>query len=151
MAYLAIYFEVWLISYCFIFLQVWDANVLTKPVENFNLSRKIYCHHISPLNPTRVAVATDSNHIRLVDLRSGSSSHELRSHTGNVITVKWAPHGSSILASGMYCIYYIYCPFLVPAKVFFVKLISRNLHMYLFWVNSIVYFRYPNKWLCYGL
>lgn len=81
-------------------LKVWDANVLTKPVENFNLSRKIYCHHISPLNPTRVAVATDSNHIRLVDLRSGSSSHELRSHTGNVITVKWAPHGSSILASG---------------------------------------------------
>ena len=109
MAYLAIYFEVWLISYCF-FLQVWDANVLTKPVENFNLSRKIYCHHISPLNPTRVAVATDSNHIRLVDLRSGSSSHELRSHTGNVITVKWAPHGSSILASGMYCIiYYLLC------------------------------------------
>ena len=83
------------------FLQVWDANVLTRPVENFNLSRKIYCHHVSPLNPTRVAVATDSNHIRLVDLRSGSSSHELRSHTGNVITVKWAPHGSSILASGI--------------------------------------------------
>ena len=69
-------------------------------MESFSLSKNIYCHHISPLNPTRVAVGTDSNHIRLVDLRSGSSTHELRSHTGSVISVKWAPHGSSILASG---------------------------------------------------
>ena len=81
-------------------LKVWDANTLTHPVENFILSKKIYCHHICPLNPSKVAVATDSNHIRLVDLRSGSSTHELRGHSGNVISVKWSPTSSSILASG---------------------------------------------------
>lgn len=81
-------------------LRVWDANELTQPVETFLLSKRIYCHHISPGNPSSVAVATDSNHIRLLDLRAGSSTHELRGHAGSVSSVLWAPRSSSILASG---------------------------------------------------
>ena len=81
-------------------LRVWDANDLTQPVESFILSKRIHCHHLSPLNPSLVSVATDTNHIRLVDLRSGSSTHELRGHKNSVLSVQWSPNFSSILASG---------------------------------------------------
>ena len=81
-------------------LKVWDANVLSQPVESFLLSQKIYSHDISPLNPSCVAVATDTNHVRIVDLRAGSSTHELRGHQRSLLTVKWSPNLSSILASG---------------------------------------------------
>ena len=81
-------------------LKVWDANHLNVPVECFNLSKRIYCHHIGKLNPSQVAVGTDTNHVRLVDLRSGSSTHELRGHKTSVLAVQWSPNLSSVLASG---------------------------------------------------
>jgi DNA excision repair protein ERCC-8 len=81
-------------------LKVWDANVLAQPVETFILSKRIYSHHLSPLRPSNAAVATDINHIRLVDLRSGSSTHELRGHNESVLVVKWSPTLEYILASG---------------------------------------------------
>ena len=70
-------------------VKMWDANALEKgPVEEFNFpEQKIFSHHLnvadnkfsskrSPL--TLVAVASASNHINLLDLKSGSASHELR-------------------------------------------------------------------------
>ena len=70
-------------------VKMWDANVLEKgPVEEFHLPyEKIFSHDLkvtgdnvssmrssSPL----VAVASTSNHVKLIDLKSGSASHELR-------------------------------------------------------------------------
>ena len=46
-------------------LKVWDANVLSTPVESFTLGRRIYCHHISGINPSCVAVGTETNHVRI--------------------------------------------------------------------------------------
>ena len=46
-------------------LKVWDANVLSTPVESFALGRRIYCHHISGINPSCVAVGTETNHVRI--------------------------------------------------------------------------------------
>ena len=46
-------------------LKVWDANVLSTPVETFALGKRIYCHHISGINPSCVAVGTETNHVRI--------------------------------------------------------------------------------------
>jgi len=81
-------------------LKVWDANHLNQPVESFTLSKRIYCHNIGKLNSSQVAVGTDTNHVKLVDLRSGSSTHELRGHKNSVLTVQWSPNFPSMLASG---------------------------------------------------
>ena len=69
-------------------LKVWDANHLTQPVESFILSKRIYCHHIAKLNSSQVAVGTDTNHVKLVDLRSGASTHELRGHKNSILAVQ---------------------------------------------------------------
>lgn len=47
-----------------------------------------------------MAVATNTNHVRLIDLKSGSSTHELRGHRSSIVSVQWSPVSSSILASG---------------------------------------------------
>ena len=70
-------------------VKMWDANRLESgPVEEFNFpDEQIFSHHLnvtednvsskkSPL--PLVAVASASNHINLLDLKSGSASHELR-------------------------------------------------------------------------
>lgn len=82
-------------------LKVWDSNVLT-PADVFVLEGKIYHHHMSP-NATQhnlVAIASTANQVFLADLRSGSRTHELRSHTHSVLTVKWSPSHEFQLASG---------------------------------------------------
>lgn len=80
-------------------LKVWSANQLTSPAEQFDLSKRIYAVHLSPVCPSNVAVGTDSNHVRIVDLKSGSSSHELRGHETTVLAVKWSPINQHLLAT----------------------------------------------------
>ena len=61
---------------------IWGATFSGGKIVGCNIKvtllQRIYCHHLSLLNPSSVAVATDTNHVRLVDLRAGSSTHELR-------------------------------------------------------------------------
>ena len=57
-------------------------------MESFILSKRIYCHHIGKLNSSQVAVGTDTNHVKLVDLRSGASTHELRGHKNSILAVQ---------------------------------------------------------------
>ena len=38
--------------------------------------------------------------MRLIDIRTGSNTHELRGHSEAVIAVKWADHDANTLASG---------------------------------------------------
>ena len=70
-------------------VKMWDANTLDSgPVEEFDFpNEKIFSHHLSVTENhstlkksslTLLAVASESNHINLLDLKSGSSSHELR-------------------------------------------------------------------------
>lgn len=45
-------------------------------------------------------VATTANQVFLADLRTGSTSHELRSHKSSVLSVMWSPYQEYQLASG---------------------------------------------------
>ena len=47
-----------------------------------------------------VACATQHPAVRLVDLRSGASTHSLAGHSGAVLSVSWSPIHEHILASG---------------------------------------------------
>ena len=47
-----------------------------------------------------VACASQHPAVRLVDLRSGSSTHSLAGHSGSVLTVAWHPRDENILVSG---------------------------------------------------
>ncbi|RAL11076.1 WD repeat protein [Aspergillus homomorphus CBS 101889] len=70
------------------------------PVHTFNLDCTPYAHAMSshPGAPLLIAVGTSEKAVRLLDLRSGLSTHGLPGH-GSVLSVAWAPHQPHILAS----------------------------------------------------
>ncbi|KAJ5095903.1 hypothetical protein NUU61_005259 [Penicillium alfredii] len=72
------------------------------PVHTFNLECTPYAHSFSsqPDTTLLVAVATSEPSVRLVDLRSGLSTHGLPGHNAPVLSVAWAPHRPHLLASG---------------------------------------------------
>lgn len=59
-------------------MKFWDANELVVADEYF-LGGAVNCLHMSRLNQL-VAAATEVNHVRLIDPRSGAGAHELRGH-----------------------------------------------------------------------
>ncbi len=86
-------------------VKVWDANELRgRPADEYNMEGPVYCHDLCARSGAGrsqlVAVATSVNHVRLIDVRSGASSHELRGHSGAVFAVKWANIDSCSLATG---------------------------------------------------
>lgn len=82
-------------------LKLWDSNVL-RPVETIQLQGGIYCHHLSPIGQRHslIAVALAHPHVSLVDMRTGSKSHQLHGHKGKVLSVTWSPCAEHLLASG---------------------------------------------------
>ena len=102
-------------------LKIWDANQLI-PADVIPVEGKIYHHHMSPnatqhnlvacrllpllfvsysiTNQNLNIVASTANQVFLADLRSGSTTHELRSHNSSVLSVKWSPIHEFHLASG---------------------------------------------------
>ena len=80
--------------------QVWDTNSM-KPADSYNFHCVVYCHHMSAhAKHQLIAVASSINHVRLVDVKSGSNTHELRGHAGSVICCKWANGSENLLATG---------------------------------------------------
>ncbi|KAI9931212.1 hypothetical protein ASPWEDRAFT_101063 [Aspergillus wentii DTO 134E9] len=71
------------------------------PVHTFRLDCTPYSHSFSshPGSTLLIAVGTSEKSVRLLDLRSGLSTHGLPGHTSSVLSVSWAPHQSHILAS----------------------------------------------------
>ncbi|KAL4761539.1 WD repeat protein [Aspergillus foveolatus] len=71
------------------------------PVHTFKLDCTPYAHSLSahPSSPLLVAVGTSEKPVRLLDLRSGLSTHGLPGHSSAVLSVSWAPHRPHILAS----------------------------------------------------
>lgn len=81
-------------------LKLYDSTSLNASAS-FNLESVVYSHAVSPIaSHLLVACATQHPAVRLVDLRSGASSHALAGHAGPVLTVAWSPVDEHILASG---------------------------------------------------
>ncbi|KAL9582592.1 MAG: hypothetical protein Q9212_003212 [Teloschistes hypoglaucus] len=67
----------------------------------FDLDSVVYSHSLSQIaDHLLVACATQHSAVRLVDLRSGASTHSLAGHQRSVLSVAWSPHEEFVLASG---------------------------------------------------
>lgn len=82
-------------------LKVWDTNTM-KPADTFQMEGRIYQHHMSSVATKHclIAVGSTNAQVLLVDLKSGSSTHELRGHQRTVLTVSWSTSDEHLLASG---------------------------------------------------
>ncbi|XP_022087344.1 DNA excision repair protein ERCC-8-like [Acanthaster planci] len=82
-------------------LKVWDTNALV-PAETFTMDKPIYSHNMSPIATKHclIGVASQSSHITLCDLKTGSATHILKGHRAAVMCLKWSPKQEFLLASG---------------------------------------------------
>ncbi|KIW17807.1 hypothetical protein PV08_05002 [Exophiala spinifera] len=76
-------------------------NSLT-PVHTFDLDFIPYTHALSPLPDSSPLIAVGTAHpaIRLLDLRSGLSTHSLSGPNGAIYSLCWSPRASHVLCSG---------------------------------------------------
>jgi DNA excision repair protein ERCC-8 len=86
-------------------LLVWDTETMSPVSHCTPFSTKDICtFHLSSRNMAGNVVVVASFHdpsIKLVDIRSGASSHTLLGHSSQGLSsVQWAPHNDVILASG---------------------------------------------------
>ncbi|KAM9329281.1 DNA excision repair protein ERCC-8 [Gastrophryne carolinensis] len=81
-------------------LKIWDTNSL-QLAEVFQFDGNVYSHHMSPLatKHSLIAVGTKNPKVQLCDLKSGSCSHILQGHRGEVLSVCWSPRYDFILAT----------------------------------------------------
>ncbi|CZT18157.1 related to DNA excision repair protein ERCC-8 [Ramularia collo-cygni] len=80
-------------------LKLFSSETL-KSSASFDLGSVIYSHATSNI-ASHLLVACASQHpaVRLVDLRSGASTHSLPGHHGSVLSVAWHPRDEHVLAS----------------------------------------------------
>lgn len=84
-------------------VKVWDSNNAEDgEVYAFDMEHRVYSFDISRTGDhSLIATATQHPLIRLLDLRTTSSSHTLKGHKfGSVQSVKWSPTKPHLLASG---------------------------------------------------
>nr|XP_033796589.1 DNA excision repair protein ERCC-8-like [Geotrypetes seraphini]XP_033796598.1 DNA excision repair protein ERCC-8-like [Geotrypetes seraphini] len=81
-------------------LKIWDTNTL-QPADVFHFEGTVYSHHMSPVATKHclIAVGSKSHKVQLCDLKSGSCSHILQGHRGEVLAVSWSPRQEYILAT----------------------------------------------------
>lgn len=81
-------------------VKIFSSETLVASAT-FDLGSIVYSHSTSPV-ASHLLVACASQHpaVRLIDLRTGSSTHSLPGHSGSVLTVAWHPKDENILASG---------------------------------------------------
>lgn len=73
-----------------------------RPIHSFPVDNAPYTHAISPLPTAAPLIAAGTAHpaIRLLDLRSGLSTHSLQGHNGAIYALAWSPTTSHLLVSG---------------------------------------------------
>jgi DNA excision repair protein ERCC-8 len=81
-------------------LKLYSTETLAVSAD-FDLNSIVYTHVLSPIaSHLLVACATQHPAVRLVDLRTGSSTHSLAGHHGALLSLSWSPTLEHILASG---------------------------------------------------
>lgn len=81
-------------------VKIYSSETLT-PSASFDLDSVVYSIAMSPIaSHLLVACATQSPHVRLIDLHSGASTHSLAGQTGAILSTAWSPTREHILASG---------------------------------------------------
>lgn len=81
-------------------LKVWDTSCMI-PADSFAFDGKVFQHHMSSVGcgTKLIAVATSINQAILVDLVSGSHTHELRGHSSAILSCRWSPRDEHVLAT----------------------------------------------------
>lgn len=81
-------------------VKLYSSETLV-PSASFDLDAVVYNIALSPIaSHLLVACATQTPNVRLVDLRSGASTHSLAGHSGAILSTAWSPVREHILASG---------------------------------------------------
>lgn len=81
-------------------VKLFSSETLTASAT-FDMGSLVYSHATSSVaNHLLVACASQHPAVRMIDLRSGASTHSLAGHSGSVLTVAWHPNNENILASG---------------------------------------------------
>jgi len=78
-----------------------DAARIT-PVHTFDIIDTPYTHSLSPIAASSALIAVGTAHpaVRLLDLRTGLTTHTLPGHNGEVFSVCWSPRSEHLLVSG---------------------------------------------------
>jgi len=73
-----------------------------KPADTFSFEGRVFQHLISHIATRNylVDVASSVKHILLVDLKSGSCTHELRGHTSSTLACRCSAREEYLLATG---------------------------------------------------
>jgi len=81
-------------------VKLYSSETLVASAE-FDLDAVVYDIALSPIaSHLLVACATHNPNVRLVDLRSGATTHSLAGHAGTVLATAWSPVREHILVSG---------------------------------------------------
>ncbi|KAF2109127.1 WD40-repeat-containing domain protein [Lophiotrema nucula] len=81
-------------------VKIYSSETL-QPSASFDLDSVVYNIALSPIaDHLLVACATQHPAVRLIDLRSGASTHSLAGHSGAILSTAWSPTREHILASG---------------------------------------------------
>jgi len=81
-------------------VKIYSSETLA-PSAAFDLNSVVYNIALSPIaSHLLVACATQHPSVRLIDLRSGASTHTLAGHSGAILSTAWSPVRDHILASG---------------------------------------------------
>ena len=83
-------------------MNIMNVIYLVKVADQFEFSSNVYCHDLSRIATTHslVSVTSQSNKVRLLDLKTGAAVHTLRGHKQSVLTTKWSTKDEFICATG---------------------------------------------------
>jgi DNA excision repair protein ERCC-8 len=81
-------------------VKLYSSETLATSAS-FDLDSVVYNIALSPIaSHLLVACATQHPNVRLVDLRSGATTHSLAGHSGAILSTAWSPVREHILVSG---------------------------------------------------
>ena len=81
-------------------VKLYSSETLAASAS-FDLDAVVYNIALSPIaSHLLIACATQGPNVRLIDLRSGATTHSLAGHSGAVLSTAWSPVTEHLLASG---------------------------------------------------